>query len=296
MTKAVHSLLLTIVIFVSEPAAWAAANPASEDPLQRGEYLLYAGGCISCHTVKDSGEQGFLAGGVALATPFGTFYTPNITPDKETGIGNWSDADFIRALRYGFSPRGTHYYPAFPYTSYSGMKRQDLLDLKAYLSSLPPIKQENKPHALVWYASQRFPLRGWKWLNLTNGEFKPDPDESEQWNRGAYLVRHLGHCGECHTPRNLIGAMNSDRFLSGNPNGPEGDAVPNITPDRETGIGKWSQSDIVSYLESGILPDGDYAGSAMVDVIDDNTSKLTDEDRKAIAVYLKSLPALPKAK
>jgi mono/diheme cytochrome c family protein len=294
MTKAVHGLILTVVMLLSGLEAWA-AEPASKDPLERGEYLLYAGGCISCHSVEDSGEQGFLAGGVALETPFGTFYTPNITPDKETGIGNWNDADFVRAMRYGFSPEGTHYYPAFPYPSYTGMTQQDLLDLKAYLASVPAISQKNKPHELVWYASLRFPLRGWKWLNMSTGEFKPDPDQTEQWNRGAYLVRHLGHCGECHTPRDLTGAMDNDQFLAGNPDGPEGDSVPNITPERETGIGKWSESDIVSYLEIGMLPDGDFAGSAMVDVIDDNTSKLTAEDRKAIAVYLKSLPPLPKS-
>jgi mono/diheme cytochrome c family protein len=267
---------------------------ADEDLVKRGEYLVYAGGCIACHT--DEENQGTpLAGGRALVTPFGTFYTPNVTPDRETGIGAWSDTDFIRAFREGISPNGEHYYPAFPYTAYTGILREDLLTIKAYLFSLEPVQQPNRLHQLPWYASWRASLTGWKWLNFESGEFRPDPSRSEEWNRGAYLVRHLGHCAECHTPRDLTGGLKRQRELAGNPQGPEEEVVPNITPDDATGIGRWSVSDITYFLESGMLPDGDFAGGAMGAVIDDNTRHLSDEDRKAIAVYLKSLPPLPTA-
>ena len=267
---------------------------ADEDLVKRGEYLVYAGGCIACHT--DEENQGtLLAGGRALVTPFGTFYTPNITPDRETGIGAWSDMDFIRAFREGISPNGEHYYPTFPYTAYTGILREDLLAIKAYLFSLEPVQQLNRLHQLPWYTSWRALLMGWKWLNFEPGEFRSDTSRSEEWNRGAYLVRHLGHCAECHTPRDLTGGLKRQWELAGNPQGPEEEVVPNITPDDTTGIGRWSVSDITYFLESGMLPDGDFAGGAMSAVIDDNTRHLSDEDRKAIAVYLKSLPPLPTA-
>lgn len=295
-TARILSLLISVFIVITSTRLWAAETTASDEAVQRGLYLLNAAGCVSCHTVENSGTEGFLAGGRELDTPFGTFYTPNITPDKETGIGNWDDADFVRALRYGFSPAGEHYYPAFPYTSYAGMTRQDMLDLKAYLFTVPAINKPNKPHELVWYASWREPLRGWKWLNHSTAGFQPDPEQTEEWNRGAYLVNHLGHCGECHTPRGWTGAVDFDYHLAGNPDGPEGDVVPNITPDRETGLGKWSESDIDTFLEMGMLPDGDFVGASMTDVIDENTARLTPEDRQAIAVYLKSLAPLPAVK
>ncbi|MDQ2695855.1 MAG: cytochrome c [Pseudomonadota bacterium] len=273
----------------------AAAAGAEQEILQRGEYLLHAGGCISCHTDGDAGEDGFLAGGLALETAFGTFYAPNITPDPDTGISTWSDADFIRALTQGLSPDGRHYYPAFPYTAYAGMTRDDLLALKAYLFSLKPARRDRRPHDLPWYVSSRLPLGLWKWLNFQPGEFRPDPQQSAGWNRGAYLVRHLGHCGECHTPRTWTGGLDRERALAGNPDGPEGDAVPNITPDPDTGIGDWSAYDIEYLLETGTLPDGDFVGGTMSRVVDDGTSHLTDDDRKAIGVYLKALPPLPSA-
>lgn len=266
----------------------------TEEVLQRGEYLLHAGGCISCHSKEDD-ENKTLSGGRALETPFGTFMTPNITPDRETGIGAWSDADFITAFRYGISPGGAHYFPAFPYTAYTGIRQEDLLALKAYLFSLPAVKQANQAHDLVWYVSFRPLLAFWKFLYFKPGEFEPDNSQSAEWNKGAYLVRHLGHCGECHTPRTPSGSLNDKLYLAGNPDGPEGDAVPNITPHDEDGIGKWSLGDIESFLEIGLLPDGDFAGASMVAVIDDNTAHLSAEDRKAIAVYLKSLPPLSKA-
>jgi len=265
---------------------------ADEGLIKRGEYLVHAGGCIPCHTDEDR-DGPYLAGGRALRTPFGTFYTPNITPDLETGIGRWSNDDFVRAFREGVNPEGENLYPVFPYTSYTGVTRADLLAIKAYLFSLPPVHHPNRPHDLPWYLSFRWLVWGWKWLNFEPGVFKPDPARSAVWNRGAYLVRHLGHCGECHTPRNWMGGLERNRALAGNPDGPEGGSVPNITPNRKTGIGTWSASDIDYFLQTGMLPDGDFAGDAMSSVIDDNTSYLTAEDRNAIAEYLKSVPALP---
>jgi len=258
--------------------------------VKRGAYLLHAGGCTSCHTADDD-DAVALSGGHALETPFGTFYSPNITPDPETGIGNWTDEDFVNALWHGVGPDGGSYYPAFPYTSYTGMSREDALAIKAYLFSLEPVRRENRAHELEWYLFSRRAAWAWQILNFTSERFTPDPDQDEDWNRGAYLVRHLGHCGECHTPRNSLGKVLGERELAGNPDGPNGKKVPNITTSREQGIGRWSRSEIEFLLEIGMLPDGDFVGGAMSPVIDDNTSRLTPEDRQAIATYLQSVPA-----
>lgn len=254
----------------------------------RGEYLLHASGCTTCHTADDDGAAP-LAGGRALQTPFGTFYSPNITPDVETGIGAWSDDDFLDALWHGEAPDGSGYYPAFPFTSYTGMSREDALAIKAYLFDLEPVRRENREHELEWYLFSRVAAWAWKLINFSPGRFEPDPDADPPWNRGAYLVRHLGHCGECHTPRNSLGALQPERELEGNPSGPDGKKVPNITQNRDDGIGRWSASEIEFFLEIGMLPDGDFTGGAMSPVIDENTSKLTPDDRRAIATYLKSL-------
>ena len=260
-----------------------------DDVVERGRYLVYAGGCITCHTADDD-DAPPLAGGRALESPFGTFYSPNITPDRNTGIGGWSDEEFVNAFWEGVSPEGEHYYPAFPYTSYTGVSRDDLLAMKAYLFRLDPVYRENREHDLAWYMSNRLAAGTWKELNFKSARFAPDASRDEQWNRGAYLVRHLGHCGECHTPRSKLGVLQTDRELAGSQLGDE--RIPNITPHRTDGIGRWSASDIEYFLDIGMLPDGDFAGSSMVDVIEDDTSKLTREDRRAIAAYLKSLPPL----
>lgn len=265
---------------------------AESTDIERGAYLTYAGGCISCHTATDESSAP-LAGGHALDTPFGTFYTPNITPDEATGIGTWSDADFLRAMREGVRPDGAHYFPTFPYTAYAGMADDDVLAIKAYLFSLPPIRQRNRNHELPWYLASRWAAGAWKMLFFNSEPFKPDASRPATWNRGAYLVRHLGHCGECHTPRNALGAPDTDRELAGNPAGPDGKKVPNITPSRDIGIGRWSLDEIEFFLELGMLPDGDFTGGAMSPVIDDNTSHLSADDRHAIAVYLRSLPVRP---
>lgn len=270
-------------------AAGAASAAAPDAQLARGEYVFHAAGCATCHTdAKHHGKP--LAGGVALKTAFGVFYTPNITPDKTYGIGSWSDADFLRALREGVGPRGQQYYPAFPYTSYTHMSDADILALKAFLFTQPPIAQPNRPHALKWYARFRPLIRIWKWLYFRPGAYTPDAQRPELWNRGAYLVLGPSHCSECHTPRNALGGPRRRLFLAGTQNGPDGDAVPNITPDKKTGLGGWTASDIAEYLKSGMTPDGDLAGGLMADVVDHSTGHLTDLDREAIAQYLESVP------
>jgi mono/diheme cytochrome c family protein len=261
---------------------------AEQAAVERGAYLLHAGGCISCHTA-DADDAVPLTGGDALTTPFGTFYAPNITPDNTTGIGAWSDEDFLRAMREGIRPDGSHYYPVYPYTSYTGMTREDILAVKAYLFSLDPVMQQNRDHDLPWYLFSRLLAGAWQFMFFTPERFVPDASRSATWNRGAYLVRHLGHCGECHTSRNLFGATRGDLELSGNPDGPDGKKVPNITPDRKTGIGKWSADEIIFFLEIGMLPDGDFTGGSMSQVIDDNTSLLTADDRIAIVEYVTNL-------
>lgn len=267
----------------AETAAEALADPAVE----RGRYVFQAAGCFGCHTdVEGDGEA--LAGGRALPTPFGTFYSPNITPDPDTGIGAWRLDDLVAALRHGTSPEGRAYYPAFPYPSYTGMTDADIGDLFAYLMAQPPVRRENRAHALDFPYNLRFTLGLWQWLYLEPGTFEPEPVGDDAWNRGAYLVRHLGHCGECHSPRNWLGAIESEQALAGNPQGPDGERVPNLTPAGD--LGDWSESDIAYALKSGMTPDGDFLSDSMGEVIDHSTRHLSDEDRAAIASYLKSLP------
>ncbi len=265
------------------------ASAGAETAAERGRYVTTAAGCVSCHT-EDRDDAVPFAGGRALATAFGTFYSPNITPDRETGIGAWSDAQFLRALHDGTGPAGKAYFPVFPYTAYTGVTDEDALAIKAFLFTLPAVHRENPAHRLPWYLGTRLVAAAWKLLFFTPARFAPDPARDPVWNRGAYLVRHLGHCGECHTPRNRFGALRADREMAGNPAGPENRKVPNVTPDERDGIGDWSLPDIESFLETGMKPDGDFAGSGMGEVIDENTSRLTPGDRHAIAIYLKSLP------
>jgi mono/diheme cytochrome c family protein len=269
----------------------AGAGAADDEMVARGAYLAIAAGCDNCHTDRVHGGQPY-AGGLSLATPFGTFYSPNITPDRETGIGKWTDAQFLQALREGVRPDGANYFPAFPYPSFTGITDEDARAIKAYLFSLPAVRQQNRPHDLRFPVSWRFLQTGWKLLFFTSGPFRPAPERSAADNRGAYLVTALAHCGECHTPRNPLGAPNRDGFLAGTPNGPDGKTVPNITQDKETGIGNWSEEDILNLLKTGMTPDMDFAGGAMSPVVKD-TSRLTDDDRRAIAGFLKTVPAKP---
>ncbi|MEX0759359.1 MAG: cytochrome c [Tistlia sp.] len=286
--------LLPILLLLWPLATDVAAQepPAEEEAVARGRYLLHAAGCVTCHTAEAE-DAVPLAGGRALQTPFGTFRTPNLTPDPETGLGGWSAAQFRAALREGLAPDGSPYYPAFPYPSYAGMTEADADDLFAYLQSLTPVRNAVPDHDLDFPFSLRPGLWAWRWLHFDAAPFAPDPEQGEAWNRGAYLVEHLGHCGECHTPRNFAGATEEARRLAGNPQGPEGKRVPNITPHQEDGIGAWDATDMTFFLETGFLPDGDVAGGAMAPVIKDSTSRLTAEDRAAIAAYLLALPPLP---
>ena len=275
--------LALMPLVLTTPAA------AEEDAVERGEYLVRAGGCFSCHTAAGGRE---LAGGRALATPFGTFYSPNITPDPETGIGRWTDAQFLRALREGVRPDGANYFPVFPYPSFTGITDGDALAIKAYLFSLPPVRQHNRPHDVAFPFSWRFMQTVWKLLFFKPGPFQADPQQSAAYNRGAYLVTALAHCGECHTPRDFLGATKSAQRLAGTPDGPDGQLVPNITPDPDTGIGKWEKDDIVELLKTGTTPEQSKVKGAMREAVQDGLKYLSEGDREAIADYLLTQPPI----
>jgi len=277
-------------LFALAALVWpaGAAETGTGGAAARGAYLFTAAGCAGCHT-DIAGKGPPLAGGRALKTPFGTFYGPNITPDPDQGIGRWSFEDFRRAMRLGLAPDGSHYFPVFPYPSFTGMTDADLADLWAYMRGLAPVARPNRPHDVAFPFSWRLPMAGWKWLFFEPGPFVADPARSPEWNRGAYLVQAVAHCGECHTPRNRLGALDRDRHLAGTASGPGGGPVPNITPDPDTGIGRWSAADLTYMLAIGLLPDGDVVGDEMGEVVENGTSKLTDADRTAIAEYLRSV-------
>lgn len=266
----------------------AAAGAGIAQDAKRGEYLSKAAGCVGCHTEARENAVPY-AGGRALKTPFGTFYGPNITPHPQFGIGRWSEADFIRALREGKRPDGAHYFPAFPYPSFTRITDADLRDLWAYLRSLKPSARPSQPHELGLLYRWRFLLPGWKWLFFSPGPFQPDPQKSATLNRGAYLVQALGHCGECHTPRNVLGAPRKDRFLGGAKFG-ETAAAPNLTPTR---LKRYSDAELKDLLANGLLPDGDELAEAMGEVVRNTTGQLTPQDLDALIAYLRSLPALP---
>lgn len=270
------------------PPAVAETTGGDERVVKHGEYVLRASGCVTCHTDEENGGA-FLAGGRALATPFGTFYSPNITPDREHGIGGWDEEDFHRALRHGVAPDGSSYYPVFPYTTYTRMRREDMHALWVYLGTVEKSARENTPNDLAWYVRARVTNRVWKMLFFDPGIYHRDARRSKEWNRGAYLVTAMAHCGECHTPRTVFGNVDDDRAYSGTKDGPEGESVPNITPDRKTGIGDWDRSELTDYLSEGLMPDGDYAGGAMADVIDDGLSHLEPDDVESIAEYIESV-------
>ena len=271
---------------------WPPSPPevAQVGDAKRGEYVLRLGGCVACHTDAKNGGQ-FLAGGRALATAFGTFDPPDITPYPESGIGGWSTGAFVQAMTEGRSPDGHPLYPAFPYTSYTRMTRQTWSTSRP-ISYCPADRQRRagpRPAVPVLLSPA---AQGPAAAVFHPGAFQPDRSRSESWHRGAYIVNGPGHCGECHTPRNALGAPERDRFLAGTRDGPDGKAVPNITPNPDNGIGGWSKTDITFALQTGILPDGDVLGGAMAEVIEDATSHLTPDDRSAIAEYLLSLPPL----
>ena len=275
--------------WLSEPAATLAdamTGAAYTPNLANGLVVFNAGGCASCHAVPNQPDRLKLGGGLAIPSPFGTFYAPNISPDKTDGIGNWTEANFVTAVTRGVSPRGTHYFPAFPYTSYAHAKVADIRDLYAYLKTLAPVSEKARDHDVPFPFNVRRNVGIWKLLFFDDRPFTPDLSRSPQWNRGAYLANSLGHCAECHSPRNFLGGIIAAQRFAGGPN-PEGEGwVPNIT---QKGIGEWSDKDIAYFLKSGQTPDGDSAGGSMVRVIR-NTSQLSDADQAAIADYVKSLP------
>lgn len=281
LLRRIGKLTLAAVLLAGAGVAFAQGNP------KNGLYVANAAGCIGCHTDSRPGSVPF-AGGRALDTPFGTFYGPNITPHPETGLGKWSEDDFRRAIRLGERPDGAHYFPAFPYPSFSGMTDSDLRDLWAYLRSLPPANHANRAHDLRFPFGWRFLVTFWKWLYFTPAPFVANPQASAAVNRGAYLVRALGHCGECHTPRNFLGGPKADRWLAGAKLA-DGRSQ-NLTP---TQLKKWSDADLKKYLQSGLTPEGDAANETMDEVIRNTTSQLTPEDLAALMAYLRALPPLP---
>jgi mono/diheme cytochrome c family protein len=268
------------------PAMSAQSLPAYTPDLANGRVAFDAGGCASCHAVPNQPDRLRLGGGLAIPSPFGTFYAPNISPDKADGIGGWTEAQFVAAVTRGVSPQGTHYFPAFPYTSYAHARIVDIRDLFAYLKTLEPVSGKVRNHDLPFPFNIRRNVGIWKLMFFDDRPFAPDTGRSPSWNRGAYLAGGLGHCAECHSPRNFLGGIIAAQRFAGGPN-PEGEGwVPNIT---QKGIGDWSAKDIDYFLETGQMPDGDSAGGSMVRVIK-NTSQLPASDRAAIAEYLKSLP------
>lgn len=280
--------------FASAPVRLNAAEIAAAPPgdAARGERVFWAGGCASCHAAAgaEGGARFRLAGGVSLATPFGTFVAPNISPDPKDGIGGWSFADFANAMMRGVSPDGSHLYPAFPYPSYARMTIADVADLYAFLKTLPAVKGRAPEHRLGFPFNIRRGLGLWKRAFL-----HPDPvvrfdAPGERLARGRYLVEGPGHCGECHTPRNPAGAADTSRWLAGAPAAAGSGKVPNITPGSSK-FGGWSEDEIVEFLTSGFTPDFDSAGGAMAEVVR-NLAELPAEDRAAIAAYLRAVPAV----
>lgn len=278
---------LAVFWFVTMPATVpASALTARTADLANGREMFFAGGCTSCHATPGADDKTKLGGGLGLPSPFGTFYVPNISPDRNDGIGKWSDADFVTAMLKGTSPDGRHYFPAFPYASYQRMKVEDVRDLFAYLKTLPAVQGRVRAHEVPFPFNIRRLVGGWKFLFLDGKPFQPDPAQSAQWNRGAYLVNGPGHCAECHSPRNALGGMVAAQRFAGGPD-PEGKGwVPNIT---QQGLKDYSDKDIAYLLETGNTPEGDSVGGSMAAVIR-NTSQLTAEDRNAMAAYIKSLP------
>jgi len=274
-----------LAALVAGAAIMSTALPVmAQDQLAQGEYIFNLAGCEGCHTDKKA-KGPRLAGGRAFKTDYGTFFSPNITPDPDTGIGAWKYDDFKRALREGVAPDGAHYFPAFPYTSYTHMTDDDIAALWTYIQAQPAVAHVNTPHDLS-------PPFGWRWLmafwNLLYLDQGPKPD----WERGRYVAEALSHCHECHTPRNAIGGYQNEKAFAGTKSNPEGIAIPNITPDAETGVGKWTEGDFNMLFTIGMLPDGDFVGGVMSESVSHSTSKMTAEDRKALIRHLQDLPSI----
>ncbi|CAB3668648.1 alcohol dehydrogenase [Achromobacter piechaudii] len=297
--KRVLSLVLLAAIVAVGALYWlgtrddASTGPAATADaatlVDRGRYLAQVGNCMACHTSR-GGKP--LAGGTPIPTPFGTVYGPNITPDDKTGIGSWTADDFWQALHNGKSKDGTLLYPAFPYTEYTRVSRADADALYAYLRSVPPVSQPNKPAEMAFPYDQRALLAGWRALYFKPGVQDADAGQSVQWNRGRYLVEGLGHCAACHTPRNQLGATRASDALTGGVIPVLDWYAPPLTNDMQTGMGRWTAADIAALLKTGISAHSSASGP-MAEVVLGSTQHLTDDDALAIGVYIKSLPATP---
>jgi mono/diheme cytochrome c family protein len=279
-----YTWIIVLLSICATCSVRAQGEDGSAQP-SRGEYLFEISGCRHCHTAEDGPA---LAGGRPLETPFGIFYTPNITVHPDAGIGAWSAEQFVRALRFGVAPDASHYYPAFPFTAYTRMSDADARAIHAYLQSQPVSDRPNREHQLAWYLSWRFAAQVWQWLFFTPGEFEPDAGAGAQTSRGGYIAEALGHCQECHTPRNLLGALQPEMAYAGNADGPEGELVPNITPHPDSGIGDWSRESLETFLQYGELPDGEYTAGSM-DAVIQGLGRLSESDRGALIEYLRSL-------
>ncbi len=277
-------LLLCVLLLVAGFSAASMAADPNFSKAERGRYLATAGDCVACHTAPDGKP---FAGGRPIETPFGTIYSPNITPDRETGIGAWSDADLYRAMHSGIAPDGSHLYPAFPYPYFSRLTREDVSAIHAYLDSLPPVRSQRPGLRLTWPLGHRFLMAGWNWLFFDKGGRPLGDNKDAVWKRGAYLAEGLEHCGACHTPKNMAGGDENDHALEGGVI--QGWFAPDITGNHQHGIGSWSQDDIVEYLKTGRNAHSGATG-LMAEVVADSTSHLKDDDLKAIATYLQSLP------
>jgi mono/diheme cytochrome c family protein len=261
------------------------AEPAAE-VIAQGKALTDTADCAGCHTADPAKP---FASGKPIETPFGEIYSPNLTPDRDTGIGAWSEEDFYRALHDGVAPDGSRYYPAFPYPNFTKITRDDALAIRAYLATLAPIRSVTPPPRLRWPLNHRVVMRGWNLLFFRSGTFENNPEKSEEWNRGAYLVEGVAHCGTCHTPKNAFGADSRDRLYVGA--FVQGWFAPRLDGAMRSGLKSWSVEDIVEYLQSG-RNGRSHAGQLMADVVVDSTSLMRDADLRAIAIYLKDLPAL----
>lgn len=272
-----------------EPELSATAINATPELLARGAYLARAGNCAACHTTRGGTPY---AGGRGIDTPFGTVYSSNLTPDVRTGIGSWSAAEFWRALHNGRSKDGRLLYPAFPYPSYTTVTRPDSDALYAYLQSLPATSQPATPHALRWPFNQQAALAVWRALYFSPSSFQPEPAQSAEWNRGAYLVRGLGHCGACHTARNALGGTDERLDLAGGLMPVQNWYAPSLTSAQEASVHDWPLQDAVRLLQTGVAPQGSVRGP-MAEVVQQSTQYLSPQDLTAMATYLKALPQTP---
>ena len=290
ITLGAAALALHTTPLLRSPArAQDAAPPAPSAALvQRGEYLAKAADCVACHTAPGGKPY---AGGLPFKLPFGTMYATNITADRETGIGDWSDNDFVNALWKGVGKGGKHLYPSMPYTSYTGLSRDDALAIKAYLFSLPPVHQPNRPNGLIFPFNIRLSMMFWNLVFLKDQRFQPDSHLSAQENRGAYLATALGHCGECHTPRNIGFAMKAHHALAGTEL--EGWRAWNLTSDRTFGLAGWSDTQLASYLSTGHADGRGSASGPMGEAVENSLQYLTPQDTSALVAYLRKVPARP---